>query len=185
MNSGSSQVRAEPRVLVVMGVSGCGKSTVAALLAGHRGWPFEEGDALHPPSNVDKMQAGQPLTDEDRWPWLEKVAEWIEGQLAAGRNGIITCSALKRSYRDILGRRGSGVVFVYLAGDKDTIATRLGVRHGHFMPSSLLESQFENLEEPLPDEPAIRINIGPTSEEIVQEIVDALNLTAERTGGKS
>jgi gluconokinase len=185
MNSGSSQLQAEPQVLVIMGVSGCGKTTVAALLAGHRGWPFEEGDALHPPSNVDKMHAGQPLTDEDRWPWLEKVAEWIEGQLAADRNGIITCSALKRSYRDILNRRGSGVVFVYLAGDKDTIADRLGVRHGHFMPSSLLESQFASLETPSPDEPAIRVNIGPAPEQLVQEIIAALHLTAELTGGKS
>jgi gluconokinase len=107
---------AEPRVLVVMGVSGCGKTTVAAPLAGRYSWAFEEGDSLHPQSNVDKMRAGHPLNDGDRWPWLEKVAAWIAGQLDAGNNGIITCSALKRSYRDVLNRRGSGVVFIYLAG---------------------------------------------------------------------
>jgi carbohydrate kinase (thermoresistant glucokinase family) len=168
-----------PRVLVVMGVSGCGKSTVAALLAGRRGWAFEEGDGLHPQANVDKMHAGQPLTDEDRWPWLAKVADWIDGQLDAGLNGIITCSALKRSYRDILNRRGRGVVFVFLAGTRETIAARLTARHGHFMPRSLLDSQFEALEEPQPDEPAVRIDIGPAPAVIVDEIVHVLNLDAE------
>ena len=111
----------DPRVLVLMGVSGCGKTTIAALLAGRFGWDLEEGDALHPQSNVEKMHSGHPLTDEDRWPWLEKVAGWIEGQLDAGKNGVITCSALKRSYRDILDRRGSGVLFIYLAGSPEVI----------------------------------------------------------------
>src|SRR5665213_2593988 len=127
---------AEPVALVVMGVSGCGKSTVAALLAGRLGWPFEEGDALHPHANVEKMAAGHPLTDADRAPWLQKVAAWVEEQLDAGRSGLITCSALKRAYRDVIDRRGSGVVFVYLAGSKETIAARLAARHGHFMPVS-------------------------------------------------
>jgi len=176
MSLGSAGSTAGTQVLVVIGVSGCGKTTVAALLAGRCGWSFEEGDALHPQSNVDKMRAGHPLTDEDRWPWLEKVASWIEGQLDAGRSGIITCSALKRSYRDILNRRGSGVVFVYLAGDKELIAARLAVRRGHFMPPSLLESQFETLEEPQADEPAVRVDIGPSPQEVVQNIVDVLNL---------
>jgi gluconokinase len=164
-----------------MGVSGCGKSTVAALLAGRRGWPFEEGDALHPQANVDKMHAGHALTDEDRWPWLAKVADWIDGQLEAGYNGIITCSALKRSYRDILNRCGSGVVFVYLAGTRDTIAARLTSRHGHFMPRTLLDSQLDTLEEPQPDEPAIRIDVGPGPAVIVDEIVDELR---EDEGGR-
>lgn len=169
------------RVLVLMGVSGCGKSTVAALLAGRLGWAFEEGDALHPPANVDKMAAGHPLTDEDRWPWFEAVSEWIEGQLDKGENGIVTCSALKRSYRDLLNRRGSNIVFVYLAGDKETIANRLAVRHGHFMPSSLLDSQFADLEEPAPDEPSLRVDVGAAPEVIAEDIFNELDLgTQER-----
>jgi gluconokinase/shikimate kinase len=116
---------------------------------------------------------------------VEKVAGWIEEQLDAGRNGVITCSALRVSYRNILNRRGHGVVFVYLAGDRATIAARLGVRHGHFMPASLLDSQFETLEEPTPDEPAIRIEIGPSAPEPVQTIVDRLNLNAWTIGEQS
>src|ERR1700730_15178261 len=142
---------AKPVVLVFMGVSGCGKTTVAAILAGRLSWPFEEGDALHPQANVEKLAAGHPLTDEDRAPWLEKVARWVEERLDAGENGIITCSALKRSYRDVINRRGSEVLFVYLAGSRETIAERLAARQGHFMPSRLLYSQFDVLEEPGPD----------------------------------
>ena len=168
---------AKPVVLVFMGVSGCGKTTVAAILAGRLGWPFEEGDALHPQSNIDKMKAGHPLTDDDRWPWLEKVAEWVEERLDAGKNGLITCSALKRSYRDIVNRRGSGVVFVFLSGSRETIAARLAVRHGHFMPPSLLESQFADLEEPTSEEPEIRVDIGPAPGVIAQDIVDDLGLS--------
>ena len=167
---------AEPVVLVVMGVSGCGKSTVAALLAGRLGWPFEEGDALHPRANVEKMAAGHPLTDADRAPWLQKVASWVEEQLDAGRSGLITCSGLKRAYRDVIDRRGSGVVFVYLSGTRETIAARLATRQGHYMPASLLDSQFADLEELAADEPAIRIDVGPPPSEIAQQIVDQLNL---------
>jgi gluconokinase len=122
-------------VLVVMGVSGSGKTTVAAILAARLGWAFEEGDALHPQANIDKMSAGQPLTDEDRWPWLESIAHWVDERLDAGENGIITCSALKRAYRDAISRRGRGVVFVFLRGSKETIAARMAARQGHFMPS--------------------------------------------------
>ncbi len=165
-----------PIVLVLMGVSGCGKSTVAALLAGQLGWSFEEGDSLHPEANVQKMAAGEPLTDEDRWPWLAKVADWVEQTLDDGQDGIITCSALKRSYRDAINRRGSGVVFVFLSGSKETIAARLAVRRGHFMPTSLLDSQFADLEEPGPDEPEIRINVGPTPGVIAREIIGELSL---------
>ncbi|MDN5766684.1 MAG: gluconokinase [Humibacillus sp.] len=167
----------KPVVLVVMGVSGCGKSTVAALLAGRLGWPFEEGDALHPQANVEKMTAGHPLTDEDRAPWLQKVAAWVEEQLDAGRSGLITCSALKRAYRDVINRRGSGVVFVFLSGTREAIAARLNERHGHYMPVSLLDSQFADLEEPALDEPAIRIDIGPAPGVIADHIVNQLNLT--------
>ena len=170
--------RREPVVLVVMGVSGCGKSTVAALLAGRLGWRFEEGDAMHPQSNIDKMAAGHSLTDDDRRPWLEKVAGWVDERLDTGENGIITCSALKRSYRDVINRRGSGVVFVYLAGSRETISARLAVRHGHFMPLSLLDSQFAALEEPTYDEPEIRVDIGPAPDVIARRIVEELSLGA-------
>jgi gluconokinase len=162
----------KPSVLVLTGVSGCGKSTVAAILANRLGWPFAEGDALHPHANIEKMAGGDPLTDADRWPWLEKVADWIDERLEAGENGIITCSALKRSYRDLINRRGTGVLFVFLAGSKETIAARLAARHGHFMRASLLDSQFADLEEPAADEPAIRIDIGPPAAEIAEQIVE-------------
>lgn len=175
MNSESGS-RTGPLVLVFIGVSGCGKSTAAALLAGRLAWPFEEGDTLHPQSNIDKMRAGIPLTDADRAPWLERVASWIEARLASGGNGIITCSALRRSYRDLLDRRRPGVVFVYLAGDKETIAARLAARGGDFMPPSLLDSQFAALEQPDADEPVLRIDVGPPPQEIAQRVVDMLKL---------
>jgi gluconokinase len=165
-----------PVVLVVMGVSGCGKSTVAALLAGWLGWAFEEGDALHPEANVEKMAAGHPLTDDDRRPWLASVSDWIDQRLDAGKNGIITCSALKRAYRDVLDHRGSGVVFVYLAGERDTIAARLTARQGHFMPSALLDSQFADLEEPATDEPALWVDVGPDPPEVAHRIREQLGL---------
>ena len=157
-----------------MGVSGSGKTTVAALLAGRLDWRFEEGDALHPEANIAKMAAGRPLSDEDRWPWLARVADLIDERLDAAENGLITCSALKRSYRDMLNRRGSGVLFVYLAGSRETIAERLATRGGHFMPPSLLESQLAELQEPAPDEPAIRIDITPPAAVLVDEIIQEL-----------
>lgn len=167
---------APPVVLVVMGVSGCGKSTVAGLLAGRLGWPFEEGDDLHPQANKDKMAAGHPLDDEDRWPWLDKIADWVDERLDAGESGLVTCSALKRSYRDVLNRRGTGVVFVYLAGSQETIAARLRARQGHFMPTSLLDSQFADLEEPSADEPEVRVDAGPPARVIAQNVIDGLGL---------
>jgi gluconokinase len=161
-----------------MGVSGSGKTTMAEILAGRLGWPFQEGDALHSESSIEKMTAGKPLNDEDRRRWLASVAEWIEARLDAGENGLITCSALKRSYRDVINRRGSGVVFVFLAGSKATIAARLAARQAHFMPSSLLDSQFADLEEPARDEPHIRVDIGPPSSVIAQNILRELGLGA-------
>jgi gluconokinase len=157
-----------------MGVSGSGKTTVARILEDRLGWPFMEGDDLHPQSNIQKMRAGQPLDDVDRARWLETVTEWVERRLDNGENGLITCSALKRSYRNVINRRGSGVVFVFLAGSKTTIAPRLAARPAHFMPPSLLDSQFADLEEPQPDEPHIRVDIGPPPGEIAQEIVREL-----------
>lgn len=168
---------AKPIVLVVMGVAGCGKSTVAALLSARLGWPFEEGDALHPKANVQKMAAGHPLTDADRAPWLQRVAAWAERELDAGQSGVITCSALKRAYRDVINRRGSGILFVYLSGDREMIAARLAARRGHYMPASLLDSQFADLEEPAPDEPSIRVDVGPSPPVITQHILDRLSVT--------
>lgn len=161
-------------VLVLMGVSGCGKSTVAGMLAGRLGWEIAEGDDMHPRENVAKMASGQPLTDEDRWPWLAKVAEWIRAHTSAGKPGIVTCSALKRKYRDVL--RGDDVVFVYLAGTRDQIAHRLAARHGHYMPASLLDSQFAALEPPDPDEDAVTVDITGSPAREADEIISRLHL---------
>jgi carbohydrate kinase (thermoresistant glucokinase family) len=167
---------AKPVVLVFMGVSGCGKTTVAGLLADRLGWPFEEGDSLHPQTNIEKMRAGHPLTDADRQPWLAAVADWIDRRLEAAENGLITCSALKRSYRDVINRRGSGVLFVFLAGSKATITLRLAARQAHFMPSSLLDSQFADLVDPSQDEPHIRVDIAPPPSVIAESIWRDLRL---------
>ncbi|GAA4483935.1 gluconokinase [Microbacterium panaciterrae] len=131
-------------ILVVMGVSGSGKSTLAGVLAGSLGWALQEGDDLHPAANVAKMEEGIPLTDEDRWPWLALIGEWIDARQAAGEPGIVTCSALRRSYRAVLAR--PGVEFVHLEGTRHDLAERLGRRLGHFMPAALLDSQLETLE---------------------------------------
>ena len=167
---------ARPIVLVLMGVSGCGKTTVAQILAQRLGWAFEEGDALHPQANVDKMHAGHALTDDDRAPWLARVADWVDARLDAGECGVITCSSLKRAYRALIDRRGAGVEFVYLHGSRELIASRLATRHGHFMPSTLLDSQFATLEEPGAEEPAIRVEIGEPPELIADDIAAALTL---------
>lgn len=166
----------KPTVLVVMGVSGSGKTTIGRLLAAELGWPFQEGDDLHPQVNVDKMHVGQPLSDEDRAPWLENVARWVEGRLDAGENGIVTCSALKRDYREVINRRGQGVLFVYLDGSRETIAAQLGARRGHFMPPTLLDSQFDALEEPDADEPAVRVEIGLRPELAVEQVFAAMGI---------
>jgi gluconokinase/shikimate kinase len=168
-------------VLVLMGVSGCGKSTIAGVLAGRLGWDLAEGDDMHPRANVDKMAAGHPLDDADRWPWLDQVAAWITDHTTSGRPGVVTCSALKRSYRDVL--RGERVAFVYLAGTREQIADRLAVRHGHFMPATLLNSQFDALEPPAPDECSITVDIGGAPGSEATEIVRRLGL--EPTAGRS
>ena len=161
-------------IAVVMGVSGSGKTTVAVLLSAALGCQFQEGDELHPPENVEKMHAGTPLTDADRLPWLRKIAEEIDCWRARGESGVLTCSALKRSYRDtIIGDR-SDVTLVYLKGSRDLILRRMAARHEHFMPVGLLDSQFATLQEPTPDEHPITVDVGSRPTEIVDEIVRQL-----------
>ena len=163
-------------VLMIMGVSGSGKSTIAGLLAGRLGWDLQEGDDLHPPANVAKMASGTPLTDSDRGPWLDRVAAWITAQTAAGAPGVITCSALRRSYRDRL--RGDRVVFVHLTGGKARIADRMAVRLDHFMPAGLLDSQISALEAPAADENALVVENEGTPAETAEQIVRRLGLVS-------
>jgi gluconokinase len=163
-----------PSVVVVMGVSGSGKSTIAAMLAHRMHWVYEDGDWFHPRSNIEKMHSGIPLTDEDRWPWLEAIAAWIDATRKAGSHGVIACSALKRAYRNILVDDRPHVRLVYLKGGHDLVARRLAARDDHFMPRSLLESQFAALEEPQPGERAIVVSISPHPREIVETIVKEL-----------
>jgi len=165
---------APPIVLVIMGVAGTGKSTVAGMLAGRLGWDLQEGDDLHPASNVAKMASGQPLTDEDRWPWLAKIAAWIQAHVDSGTPGIVTCSALRRVYRDRL--RAPGVAFVHLSGSFEQLSALLSSRRGHFMPVSLLESQLETLEPLEPDENGIVVQLGQLPQEEADEIVERLGL---------
>ncbi|KOS54337.1 carbohydrate kinase [Rhodococcus rhodochrous KG-21] len=165
----NSPARSGPPILVIMGVSGSGKSTVAALVADALGWDLLEGDDLHPRSNVEKMAAGRPLGDADRAPWLASIGEWIRDHTARGRPGVVTCSALRRSYRDDLA--GANVVFVHLAGTREQIRERLRTRHGHYMPADLLDSQFAAFEPLEPDEAAIVVGIGDEPAAIASEIV--------------
>ena len=161
----------KPVIAVVMGVSGSGKTTVSALLAAALGCQFQEGDDLHPLENVEKMHGGTPLTDADRLPWLRKIAEEIDGWRARGESGVLTCSALKRSYRDIIIGNRRDVTLVYLKGSYDLIRRRMAARHEHFMPVGLLDSQFASLQEPAPEEHAITVDVGGRPAEIVGEIV--------------
>ena len=165
----TAATRVAPTVLVLMGVSGSGKSTVAQELHRVLGWPFQEGDELHPPENVEKMRSGQPLNDQDRLPWLQAVAHWIDGQLAAHQPGIITCSNLKRAYREITIGSRPGVTLVYLEGDETVIQERMLNRVHRYMPPSLLGSQFDTLEEPGDDEHPITLLVhGPLAETVIQ-----------------
>jgi gluconokinase len=165
-----------PAILIIMGVSGSGKSTIGTLLAMRLRWEFEDADWFHPAANVEKMHSGIPLTDEDRWPWLNAIAEWIDKARISGRHAVISCSALKRRYRDILIGDRENVRLVYLKGDEALIARRFATRHEHFMPLSLLHSQFEALEEPGPTENPIIVSIEPSPREIVKRILSALNI---------
>ena len=166
--------RVSPTVLVLMGVSGSGKSTVAQELHRVLGWPFQEGDDLHPPPNVEKMRSGQPLNDADRLPWLRAIANWIDGQLTAHRPGIITCSNLKRAYREITIGTRRGVRLVYLKGDEPVIQERMLNRVHRYMPPSLLGSQFDTLEEPGPDEHPITVTVHGTIAEVVTDLLTRL-----------
>jgi carbohydrate kinase (thermoresistant glucokinase family) len=156
-------------VVIVMGVTGAGKSTIAEALNRQLGWNFQEGDDLHPAANIAKMHAGMPLTDADRAPWLTAVKAWIDARLAAAEPGLITCSALKRSYRDFLVAGRPTVRILYLRADRATLESHLAHRTGHFMPPSLLQSQLNTLEEPAPDEHAITVQLRDTVEETVAE----------------
>jgi ribose 5-phosphate isomerase A len=183
--------RGSPPVLVIMGVSGSGKSTIAEELSARLGWPFEEGDLLHPEANIAKMHAGVPLTDADRLPWLERVAAWIDGQRSNRQPGIITCSALKRTYRQIVIGDRPQVRLVYVRGGRDLIAEHLAGRHGHFMPPALLRSQIDTLEEPDPSEDPLTVDAGAPAAQSADEIIRFLGSSAtipqgaaaEHTGG--
>ena len=166
-----------PCALVVMGVSGSGKSTIGEKLAQRLGWRFEDADRFHPASNVTKMSAGQPLTDEDRWPWLRAIANEIDRVCEAGEHAVIACSALKRAYRDILVHGRHDVRIIYLQGTRDLIASRLALRKGHFMPPGLLASQFGALEPPDASENPVTVSIDAPIETIVDDIIRQLGLT--------
>ena len=161
--------------IVVMGVSGAGKSTVGRLIAARLDCPFRDADSFHPPANIAKMSRGEPLTDDDRWPWLAAIAAWIGDHRAAGTTCVVTCSALKRAYRDLVtDNQRTDARLVYLKGDIELIEARLKARTGHFMPPALLRSQFDALEEPRTDEHAITVPIDETPELIAAHALTQL-----------
>ena len=167
-----------PCALVLMGVSGSGKSTIADRLAARLDWRFEDGDGFHPPGNVAKMSAGQPLTDDDRRPWLQAIADEIDRVSRQGERLVVACSALKRAYRDILSHGRKDVRFVFLNGSYELIAGRLAARKGHFMPPGLLASQFKTLEPPDTSEHPVTVSIDAPVETIVDDIIHQLKLVA-------
>jgi gluconokinase len=173
----ADDVSKTPCALVVMGVSGSGKSTVADKLAERLVWSYEDGDKFHPASNVAKMSAGHPLTDEDRWPWLQAIANEIDRICKAGEHAVIACSALKRAYRDIVVHGRNDVRIVYLKGTQELIANRLAQRKGHFMPPGLLASQFKTLEPPDGSENPVTVSIDTSVDAIVDDIVGQLGLS--------
>jgi gluconokinase len=164
-------------IVIIFGVSGAGKTTVGKLLARERGWHFLEADDFHPAANIEKMRSGHPLADKDRWPWLERLRKHIERSLATGENAVLACSALKRAYRDRL-RVSDDVRFVFLRGDYALVEKQLRSRHGHFMNAALLQSQFDDLEEPESHEDVLTVQLGGTPEEIVGEINAKLRLAS-------
>lgn len=163
-----------PVIVVVMGVSGSGKTTISMLLAAALGYQFQEGDELRPRENIEKMRHGTPLTDADRMPWLLRIAKKIDNWRARGESGVLSCSALQRSYREIIIGDRRDVTFVYLRGSYELIRDRIAARHEHLMPVGLLDSQFVSLQAPMPDEGVIAVDIGDRPAEIVQKIVRQL-----------
>jgi gluconokinase len=163
-----------PPVILVMGVSGSGKTTAGSLLAQRLGWIYAEADAFHPAANVAKMAAGHPLDDADRAPWLDAIGAWIDAELGVGRSGVITCSALKRAYRDRLVHGRPGVRFVFIQLDQADVAARIAGRKGHFMPPSLLASQFADLQPPGADEPVIVVDGAQPIEAQVEAVVSTV-----------
>ncbi len=178
MSRDAALPRLETCALVIMGVSGSGKSTIARALADKTGWRFEDGDSFHPKANLEKMKAGHPLNDDDRKPWLQAIADEIDRVGDGGGRIIVACSALKRAYRDILTHGRDDVVIVYLGGSRELIAERLKQRKGHFMPAGLLDSQFDTLEPPRADEHPLVVSIDGSVEAIVDDIAAKL---AERS----
>jgi gluconokinase len=166
-----------PCALIVMGVSGSGKSTIADKLAERLRWSYEDGDKFHPASNVAKMSAGHPLTDEDRWPWLQAIADEIDRVCRAGQHVVIACSALKHAYRDVLVHGRSDVRIVYLKGTQELIARRLAARKNHFMPPGLLDSQFKTLEPPDQRENPVTVSIDAPVDTIVDDIIRGMRLS--------
>lgn len=168
--------------LVVMGVAGSGKSTIAAALSKQLGWACAEADEFHPQSNIDKMSQGIPLQDEDRWPWLQQIQGWMTEKARAGESTVLTCSALKRSYRQLLSEAEGRVLFIHLHGGADLISQRMQGREGHFMPPTLLPSQLATLE-PLTGEElaagSLRLDISRSPQELITDILAALKLPAE------
>lgn len=163
---------------VVMGVSGSGKSMVGAALAEALGLPFLEGDALHPPANVEKMSKGIPLTDADRFPWLDRIGSRVSASLAAGKGIVVSCSALRKIYRDRLRNAATGrLVFVFLRGTEDVLAPRMAARKGHFMPSSLLKSQLATLEDPSTEGGVVTVDIHGSADNVIR---DAIRLVRAR-----
>jgi gluconokinase len=162
-------------IVIIFGVSGAGKTTVGKLLARELSWRFIEADDFHPAANIEKMRNGHPLSDEDRWPWLDCLRKQIEQLLSVGENAVLACSALKRGYRDHL-RVSDEVKFLFLRADYAVVEKRLRSRHGHFMNAALLQSQFDDLEQPQPDENVLTIELGRTPGDIVERIEVKLNL---------
>jgi gluconokinase len=161
-------------ILIVAGVSGSGKTTVGAMLAGRLGWRFADADEFHPAASIEKMRAGVPLTDDDRWPWLQAIGAWMDERVARGESAVVTCSALKRPYRDLLlgGRPQAQIVF--LTPDRQVLARRLAARHGHFFPQQLLGTQFADLEPPGPGEHVITIVPAEDPADTVTAIIAVL-----------
>jgi gluconokinase len=169
--------------VVVMGVSGVGKSTVAKGISLTTGWTFAEGDAFHSPENVAKMAAGHPLADDDRWPWLRSIGDWMSAEIARGRSAVVTCSALRRTYRDVLREGRPEVVFCHLVAGEDLVANRMSHRREHFMPGSLLQSQYDTLEPLEADEPGVVVPVDGSAAQVLERALAALGLTPPTAEG--